>query len=70
MRRGGRTDLDGGGGREGVIVPTGDEIRPVGLDLSAPGEIVDTNSMMLAAQAKPKWNATRTSPRSSATIPV
>ncbi len=33
-----------------VIVPTGDEIRPVGTDLG-PGEIVDTNSMMLAAQA-------------------
>ena len=33
-----------------VIVPTGDEIRPVGTDL-APGEIVDTNSLMLAAQA-------------------
>ncbi len=34
-----------------VIVPTGDEIRPVGTDL-APGEIVDTNSLMLAAQAR------------------
>ena len=33
-----------------VIVPTGDEIRPVGTDV-APGEIVDTNSLMLAAQA-------------------
>jgi len=33
-----------------VIVPTGDEIRPVGTDL-APGEIADTNSLMLAAQA-------------------
>jgi putative molybdopterin biosynthesis protein len=33
-----------------VVIPTGDEIRPVGTDL-APGEIVDTNSMMLAAQA-------------------
>lgn len=34
-----------------VIVPTGDEIRPVGTD-PAPGEIIDTNSMMLAAQAR------------------
>ncbi|MET0135409.1 MAG: molybdopterin biosynthesis protein [Kibdelosporangium sp.] len=34
-----------------VIIPTGDEIRPVGTDL-APGEILDTNSMMLAAQAR------------------
>jgi molybdopterin molybdotransferase/putative molybdopterin biosynthesis protein len=34
-----------------VIVPTGDEIRPVGADL-APGEIPDTNSIMLAAQAR------------------
>jgi putative molybdopterin biosynthesis protein len=33
-----------------VIIPTGDEIRPVGAEL-APGEIADTNSMMLAAQA-------------------
>ena len=33
-----------------VIVPTGDEIRPVGTDLG-PGEIADTNSLMLAAQA-------------------
>ncbi|MEY2583831.1 MAG: molybdopterin molybdotransferase [Ilumatobacteraceae bacterium] len=34
-----------------VIVPTGDEIRPPGTDLS-PGEIIDTNSLMLAAQAR------------------
>jgi putative molybdopterin biosynthesis protein len=33
-----------------VIVPTGDEIRPIGTD-PAPGEILDTNSLMLAAQA-------------------
>jgi putative molybdopterin biosynthesis protein len=32
-----------------VVIPTGDEIRPVGTQL-APGEIADTNSMMLAAQ--------------------
>jgi putative molybdopterin biosynthesis protein len=34
-----------------VIVPTGDEIRPIGAEL-APGEILDTNSLMLAAQAR------------------
>jgi putative molybdopterin biosynthesis protein len=33
-----------------VIIPTGDEIRPVGAALG-PGEIADTNSLMLAAQA-------------------
>ncbi|MGH3439432.1 MAG: molybdopterin biosynthesis protein, partial [Sciscionella sp.] len=33
-----------------VIVPTGDEIRPIGTGLT-PGEIPDTNSLMLAAQA-------------------
>jgi putative molybdopterin biosynthesis protein len=34
-----------------VIVPTGDEIRPIGAE-PAPGEILDTNSLMLAAQAR------------------
>ncbi|HWM73595.1 MAG TPA: molybdopterin biosynthesis protein [Nocardioides sp.] len=34
-----------------AIIPTGDEIRPVGADL-APGDIADTNSLMLAAQAR------------------
>ena len=34
-----------------VVIPTGDEIRPVGSDLQA-GEILDTNSLMLAAQAR------------------
>jgi putative molybdopterin biosynthesis protein len=34
-----------------VVIPTGDEIRPVGTEL-APGEILDTNSLMLAAQAR------------------
>jgi len=34
-----------------VIIPTGDEIRPLGSD-PAPGELVDTNSLMLAAQAR------------------
>nr|MBA3907130.1 molybdopterin biosynthesis protein [Pseudonocardiales bacterium] len=33
-----------------VIIPTGDEIRPLGTD-PLPGEILDTNSLMLAAQA-------------------
>ena len=34
-----------------VVVPTGDEIRPIGTE-PAPGEILDTNSLMLAAQAR------------------
>ncbi|HEY2832347.1 MAG TPA: molybdopterin biosynthesis protein [Sporichthyaceae bacterium] len=34
-----------------VIVPTGDEICPIGRE-PAPGEILDTNSLMLAAQAR------------------
>lgn len=34
-----------------VVVPTGDEIRPLGVDLE-PGDIPDTNSLMLAAQAR------------------
>jgi putative molybdopterin biosynthesis protein len=34
-----------------TILPTGDELRPIGSDL-APGELLDTNSLMLAAQAR------------------
>jgi molybdopterin molybdotransferase/putative molybdopterin biosynthesis protein len=34
-----------------VVVPAGDKIRPIGSDLR-PGEIPDTNSLMLAAQAR------------------
>jgi putative molybdopterin biosynthesis protein len=34
-----------------AVLPTGDEIRPVGTDPS-PGVILDTNSLMLAAQAE------------------
>jgi putative molybdopterin biosynthesis protein len=34
-----------------LIVPTGDEVRPVGAALG-PGEILDTNSLMLAEQAR------------------
>jgi putative molybdopterin biosynthesis protein len=34
-----------------AVLPTGDEIRPVGTD-TTPGEILDTNSLMLAAQAQ------------------
>ncbi|MEV4070094.1 molybdopterin biosynthesis protein [Nonomuraea fuscirosea] len=41
-----------------VIVPTGDEIRPVGAELAA-GDILDTNSMMLAAQAREAGCAAR-----------
>ena len=34
-----------------TVIPTGDEIRPVGSEL-ADGELPDTNSLMLAAQAE------------------
>ena len=34
-----------------VVIPTGDEIRPVGTE-PRPGEILDTNSLMLSAQAR------------------
>jgi putative molybdopterin biosynthesis protein len=33
-----------------AIVPTGDEVRPVGMPLG-PGDVVDSNSVMLAARA-------------------
>src|SRR5690349_7170291 len=33
------------------ILPTGDEVRPIGAELG-PGEILDTNSLMLAEQAR------------------
>jgi putative molybdopterin biosynthesis protein len=34
-----------------AVLPTGDEVRPVGA-ATGPGEILDTNSLMLAAQAR------------------
>ena len=34
-----------------TVIPTGDEIRPVGAELG-PGDLPDTNSLMLAAQAE------------------
>jgi putative molybdopterin biosynthesis protein len=34
-----------------VILPTGDEVRPIGTE-PGPGEIPDTNSLMLAEQAR------------------
>jgi putative molybdopterin biosynthesis protein len=34
-----------------LILPTGDELRPVGTE-PGPGEILDTNSLMLAGQAR------------------
>jgi putative molybdopterin biosynthesis protein len=44
-----------------VIVPTGDEIRPIGTE-PAPGEILDTNSLMLAAQARELGCTARVTP--------
>ncbi len=34
-----------------LVLPTGDEIRPIGTP-TGPGQILDTNSLMLAAQAR------------------
>ncbi len=34
-----------------VVIPTGDELRPLGSD-PAPGELLDTNSLMLVGQAR------------------
>jgi len=34
-----------------AILPTGDELRPIGSELG-PGELLDTNSLMLAGQAR------------------
>jgi len=34
-----------------AVLPTGDEVRPIGTP-TGPGEITDTNSLMLAAQAR------------------
>ncbi len=34
-----------------TVLPTGDEVRPIGTQ-TGPGEILDTNSLMLAAQAR------------------
>lgn len=44
-----------------AIVPTGDELRPVGATL-APGEIADTNSLMLAGQARAAGASAEASP--------
>jgi hypothetical protein len=34
-----------------AVLPTGDELKPIG-EPTGPGEILDTNSLMLAAQAR------------------
>ena len=47
------------------ILPTGDEVRPIGTE-PGPGEILDTNSLMLAEQAR-EAAATPGSCRSSRT---
>jgi putative molybdopterin biosynthesis protein len=44
-----------------VILPTGDEVRPIGTE-PGPGEIVDTNSLMLAGQAREAGCETRVLP--------
>nr|MBA2644279.1 molybdopterin biosynthesis protein [Solirubrobacterales bacterium] len=44
-----------------LVLPTGDEIRPIG-SATAPGEILDTNSLMLAGQAREIGSETVTLP--------
>jgi putative molybdopterin biosynthesis protein len=44
-----------------LILPTGDEVRPIGADTGA-GEILDTNSLMLAEQAREAGCAARCLP--------
>jgi putative molybdopterin biosynthesis protein len=44
-----------------AVIPTGDEIRPLGAAL-APGDILDTNSLMLAAQAREVGCVARVAP--------
>ncbi|MGI9001252.1 MAG: molybdopterin molybdotransferase MoeA [Pseudonocardia sp.] len=44
-----------------AIVPTGDEIRPIGSDLAA-GEVLDTNSLLLAATLRETGCAVRPLP--------
>ncbi len=44
-----------------AILPTGDEVRPVGTQ-TGPGEILDTNSLMLASQAREAGCEARTLP--------
>lgn len=40
-----------------LVLPTGDEVRPIGTE-TGPGEILDTNSLMLAEQAREAgWDA-------------
>ncbi len=43
------------------VLPTGDEVRPIGTT-TGPGEILDTNSLMLAAQAREAGCLARTLP--------
>ena len=38
-----------------TVIPTGDEVRPIGSD-PAPGEVVDTNGLMLVAQAREQFH--------------
>ena len=44
-----------------LILPTGDEVRPIGTQ-TGPGEILDTNSLMLAEQAREAGCDARTLP--------
>ncbi len=45
-----------------LVIPTGDEVRPLGGAEPAPGELIDTNSLMLAAQAREAGCEAETTP--------
>jgi putative molybdopterin biosynthesis protein len=45
-----------------LVIPTGDEVRPLGGPEPAPGELADTNSPMLAAQAREAGCEVETTP--------
>jgi putative molybdopterin biosynthesis protein len=45
-----------------LVIPTGDEVRPVGGAEPPPGELLDTNSLMLAAQAREAGCEVETTP--------
>jgi putative molybdopterin biosynthesis protein len=45
-----------------LVIPTGDEVRPLGGAEPAPGELVDTNSLMLTAQAREAGCEAETAP--------
>jgi len=45
-----------------LVIPTGDEVRPLGGAEPPPGKLLDTNSLMLAAQAREAGCVAETTP--------